>query len=72
MNFLKTCLAVLAGFLLCYVLLVPRSVKAADLVRVTRVSVHGGGTTSAVADANIVGFSCTGSGDDAQCFIASR
>jgi len=72
MTFLKTCLAFLAGFLLCYVLLVPRSVKADNLVRVTRVSVHGEGATSSVADAKVVGFSCTGSGDDAQCFIASR
>jgi hypothetical protein len=69
MNFLKTCLAVLAGFLLCYLLLPPRPVKAASwTVSVRRASI-GSGT---IVSGNVVGFSCTGSGSDTECYIASQ
>ena len=66
MNFLKTMLAVLLGLLLGAVLSRP---KAAGNVYVQQVPV---GVYNPIRGSSVVGFSCTGSGGSAECFIASQ
>jgi hypothetical protein len=65
MNFLKTCLAVLLGFVLGVALYRPQSAKAA-LSNVTLIELKKGNSTIQVGE--IIGFACT---SDA-CYIASR
>jgi hypothetical protein len=69
MNFLKTCLAVFLGFVLGAALYRPHSAKAASNVYVQQVPV---GMDNPIRGANVVGFSCTGSGVNAACYIASQ
>ncbi len=69
MNFLKTFLAVLLGFLLGASLYRPHPAKAAGNVYVQQVPV---GMDNPIRGANVVGFSCTGSGMNAACYIASQ
>ncbi len=69
MNFLKTMLAVLLGFVLGAALFRPTTAKAAGNVYVKQVPV---GEYNAIQGSNVVGFSCTGSGGNAACFIASQ
>jgi ABC-type methionine transport system permease subunit len=69
MSFLKTCLAVLLGFLLGAALYRPQSAKAAGNVYVQQVAV---GVYNPVRGTNVVGFSCAGSGNSAACYIASQ
>ncbi len=69
MNFLKTFLAVLVGFLLGAALFHPRTAKAAGNVYVKQVEA---GVYNPIQGSNVVGFSCTGSGAGAECFIASQ
>jgi hypothetical protein len=69
MNFLKTMLAVVLGFLLGVALSRPRAAKAAGNVYVKQAPV---GVYNPIQGSNVVGFSCTGSGGNAECFIASQ
>ena len=69
MRFLQTCLGVLAGFLLATVLYCPNPAKAAGNVYVQQVPV---GVYNPIRGTNVVGFSCTGSGGNAACYIASQ
>jgi hypothetical protein len=69
MSFLKTFLAVLLGFLLGAALSRPKAAKAAGNVYVKQVPV---GVYNPIQGSNVVGFSCTGSGMSAECFIASQ
>jgi hypothetical protein len=69
MNFLKTMLAVLLGVLLGAALSRPKAAKAAGNVYVQQVPV---GVYNPIRGSNVVGFSCTGSGGNAACFIASQ
>ena len=69
MNFLKTLCAVLLGFLLGAALYRPGSAKAAGNVYVKQIPV---GVYNPIQGSNVVGFSCTGSGGNAECFIASQ
>jgi hypothetical protein len=69
MNFLKTFFAILLGFLLGAALYRPRSAKAAGNVYVKQVPV---GVYNPIQGSSVVGFSCTGSGGNAECFIASQ
>ncbi len=69
MNFWKTMLAVLLGFLLGASLSRPKAAKAAGNVYITQVPV---GVYNPIQGSNVVGFSCTGSGGNAACFIASQ
>jgi hypothetical protein len=69
MNFVKTFLAVLLGFLLGATLCRPRPAKAAGNVYVKQVPV---GVYNPIQGSNVVGFSCTGSGANAACYIASQ
>jgi len=69
MNFLKTMLAVLLGFVLGAALFRPTAAKAAGNVYVKQIPV---GEYNPIQGSNVVGFSCTGSGGSAECFIASQ
>jgi hypothetical protein len=69
MNIVKTFLAVLLGFLLGATLYRPRPAKAAGNVYVNQVPV---GVYNPIEGTNVVGFSCTGSGGNAGCYIASQ
>jgi hypothetical protein len=69
MNFLKTMLAVLLGFVLGAALFRPTAAKAAGNVYVKQIPV---GVYNPIQGSNVVGFSCTGSGGNAECFIASQ
>ncbi len=69
MNFLKTMLAVLLGFVLGAALFRPTAAKAAGNVYVKQVPV---GVYNPIQGSGVVGFSCTGSGGNAECFIASQ
>lgn len=69
MNFVKTCLAVLVGFLLGAALYHPRPAKAAGNVYVKQVPV---GEYNPIQGSNVVGFSCTGSGGNIACYVASQ
>lgn len=69
MNFLKTFLAVLLGLLLGAALSRPEAAKAAGNVYVKQAPV---GVYIPIQGSNVVGFSCTGSGVNAECFIASQ
>ena len=69
MNFLKTFLAVLLGFLLGAALFRPGTAKAAGNVYVKQVPV---GVYNPIRGTTVVGFSCTGSGLSAACYIASQ
>jgi hypothetical protein len=69
MKFLKTFLAVLLGVLLGSMLDRPKPAKAAGNVYVQQVSV---GVYNPIRGTTVVGFSCTGSGGNAACYIASQ
>jgi hypothetical protein len=69
MNILKTFLAVLLGFVLGAFLSRPKAARAAGNVYVKQVPV---GVYNPIQGSNVVGFSCTGSGGSAECFIASQ
>jgi hypothetical protein len=69
MNYLKTFLAVLLGFLLGAALSGPKAAKAAGNVYVKQVPA---GVYNPIQGSSVVGFSCTGSGGNAECFIASQ
>jgi hypothetical protein len=69
MIFLKTCLAVLLGFVLGAVLYRPKPARAAGNVYVQQIST---GVESPIRGANVIGFSCTGSGANSACYIASQ
>lgn len=69
MNFVKTLLAVLLGFLLGAALSRPKTAKAAGNVYVKQVPV---GVYNPIQGSSVVGFACTGSGGNAECFIASQ
>lgn len=69
MKFLKIFLAVLLGVLLGSMLERPKPAKAAGNVYVQQVSV---GVYNPIRGTNVVGFSCTGSGGNAGCYIASQ
>jgi hypothetical protein len=69
MNSLKTFFAVLLGVLLGVALSGPRAAKAAGNVYVKQVPV---GVYNPIQGSNVVGFACTGSGGNAECFIASQ
>jgi hypothetical protein len=69
MSFLKTLLAVLLGFLLGMALSRPKAAKAAGNVYVKQVPV---GVYNPIQGSSVVGFSCTGTGGNAACFIASQ
>ncbi len=69
MNFVKTFFAILLGFLLGAALTRPRAAKAAGNVYVKQIPV---GVYNPIQGSSVVGFSCTGSGGNAECFIASQ
>jgi hypothetical protein len=69
MSFLKTCLAVLLGFVLGAALFRPNPAKAAGNVYVQQAPV---GVYNPIRGSNVVGFSCTGSGLSSACYIASQ
>ena len=69
MRWLKTLLAVLLGVLLGTALYRPNSAKAAGNVSVQQISV---GVYNPIRGTSVVGFSCTGSGGNAACYIASQ
>lgn len=69
MSFLKTCVAVLLGFVLGAALYRPNSAKAAGNVYVQQVPV---GVYNPIRGSNVVGFSCVGSGMSTACYIASQ
>jgi hypothetical protein len=69
MKFLRTFLAVLLGVLLGSILDRPKPAKAAGNVYVQQGSV---GVYNPIRGTNVVGFSCTGSGMNAACYIASQ
>jgi ABC-type methionine transport system permease subunit len=69
MNFVKTFLAILLGFLLGFALYRPKAAKAAGNVYVQQVAV---GVYNPIRGTSVVGFSCTGSGGNSACYIASQ
>jgi hypothetical protein len=69
MKFLKTFLAVLLGVLLGSMLDRPKPAKAAGNVYVQQGTV---GVYNPVRGTTVVGFSCTGTGGNAACYIASQ
>ena len=69
MNLLRTCLAVLLGLLLGAALYRPKTAKAAGNVYVQQAPV---GAYNPIRGTNVVGFSCTGQGMSAACYIASQ
>jgi len=68
-SFLKTCLAVLIGFLLGAAVYRASPAKAAGNVYIQQVPV---GVYNPIRGSSVVGFSCTGSGTSAACYIASQ
>ncbi len=69
MRLIKTFLAVLLGVLLGSMLDRPKPASAAGNVYVQQGSV---GVYNPIRGTNVVGFSCTGSGVNAACYIASQ
>jgi hypothetical protein len=69
MSFLKTCIAVLLGFLAGAALYRPNSAKAAGNVYVQQVAV---GVYNPIRGTSVIGFSCVGSGGSTACYIASQ
>jgi hypothetical protein len=69
MNFVKTFLAILLGFLVGFALYRPKAAKAAGNVYVQQVAV---GVYNPIRGTSVVGFSCTGSGGNSACYIASQ
>jgi hypothetical protein len=69
MNFVKTCLAVLLGVALGATFYHPGTAKAAGNVYVQQAPV---GVYNPIRGTTVVGFSCTGSGLSAACYIASQ
>ena len=69
MSFVKTCFAVLLGVLLGIALYHPNPAKAAGNVYVQQVAV---GVYNPIRGTSVVGFSCTGSGGNSACYIASQ
>jgi hypothetical protein len=69
MDLLKTCLAVLLGFVLGAALYRPTPAKAAGNVYVQQIST---GVESPIRGASVIGFSCTGSGANSACYIATQ
>lgn len=69
MNLFKTLLAILLGFLIGFAVYRPKPASAAGNVYVQQVSV---GVYNPIRGSNVVGFSCSGSGAAAACFIASQ
>ena len=70
MKSLKLTLAVMVGFLLGAALRHPLQSRAdggSVSVKTARI-----GSSTVIMGSNVVGFSCTGSGSDAECYIASR
>jgi hypothetical protein len=65
MNFLKTCLAVVAGFVLGAMLYQPHPVKALNNISLTEIKQ---GMHSYVLGDKIIGFGCT----QEACYIASE
>ncbi len=65
MSFLRTCLAVLFGFLLGVALYRPQSVKASSSVTLTAVKA---GYNSYIPGGDIIGFACTHD----TCYIAAK
>jgi hypothetical protein len=70
MNVVKACLAILAGFILGAALYRPRSAKAGGGAVYVRAAPVGASTV--VSGSNVVGFSCTGSGNSAECYVATQ
>jgi hypothetical protein len=68
-NFLKTCLAVVLGFLLGATLYRASPAKAAGNVYIQQVPF---GVYNPIRGSSVVGFSCTGSGMGAACYLASQ
>jgi hypothetical protein len=66
MNFTRTCLAVLLGFVLGAVLSPSRTKADGSSVSVRRANI---GSYTTIMGSNVVGFSCAGSG---ECYIASQ
>jgi hypothetical protein len=69
MKFLRTFLAVLLGLLAGVMLDRPKPASAAGNVYVQQGSV---GVYNPIRGTNVVGFSCTGSGGNVACYIASQ
>jgi hypothetical protein len=69
MSFLRTCLAVLLGCVLGAALSRSNIAKAAGNVYVQQAPV---GVYNPIRGTAVVGFSCTGSGLSAACYIASQ
>ena len=69
MNLVKTFLAILLGFLVGFAVYRPKPARAAGNVYVQQVSV---GVYNPIRGSSVVGFSCSGSGASAACFIASQ
>jgi len=69
MKSLKLMLAVMVGFLLgaAFHPLQSRADGGSVNVKTARV-----GSSTVIYGSNVVGFSCTGSGSDAECYIASQ
>jgi hypothetical protein len=69
MKSLRLTAAVLIGFVL-GALFHPMTTKAGDgLVYVKKVSING---TTLGAGSRVVGFSCTSSGSEAECYVATE
>jgi hypothetical protein len=68
MSFVKTCFVVLLGVLV-GIALYPKPAKAAGNVYVQQVAV---GVYNPIRGTSVVGFSCTGSGGNSACYIASQ
>jgi hypothetical protein len=69
MNLLKTCLAVLAGFLLCYAMLSLQPVKvvhAQGYTHIEKVNLFTGRITSAGTP---IGISCVSGGKETECYV---
>jgi hypothetical protein len=69
MELLKVGAAVLVGFLVGAAIYHPKTAKAASNVYVQQVQV---GEYNPIRGANVVGFSCSGSGAATACYIASQ
>lgn len=70
MNIVKMCIAVMFGFLLACVILPIRPAKASGPVYVKKANLTGG--TYATLGATVIGFSCAGTGDDIECYVATQ
>jgi hypothetical protein len=69
MKSLKLMLAVMVGFLFGAAFHPLQSRAAGGSVSIKRARV---GSETVIDGSNVVGFSCTGSGSDAECYIASQ